>query len=61
MVNIEKNVIFLFDVIFFVVYIIIFLVGCMCFCNMVYIFKNFMDEELMKNIEEMKKKFVVNK
>ncbi|XP_065921135.1 uncharacterized protein [Magallana gigas] len=35
--------------------------GCMCPCNMVHTPKNFTDEELTKNIEEMKKKLAVNK
>lgn len=59
--NIEKNVTFLSDVTFSVAYIIIFLAGCMCSCNMVHTPKNFTDEELTKNIEEMKKKLAVNK
>lgn len=59
--NIEKNVTFLSDVTFSVAYIIIFLAGCMCPCNMVHTPKNFTDEELTKNIEEMKKKLAVNK
>lgn len=59
--NIEKNVTFLSDVTFSVAYIIIFLAGCMCSCNMVHTPKNFTDEELTKNIEEMKKKLSVNK
>lgn len=59
--NIEKNVTLLFDVTFSVAYIIIFLAGCMCPCNMVHTPKNFTDEELTKNIEEMKKKLAVNK
>lgn len=33
----------------------------MCPCNMVHTPKNFTDEELTKNIEEMKKKLAVNK
>lgn len=59
--KIEKNVTFLSDVTFSVAYIIIFLAGCMCPCNMVHTPKNFTDEELTKNIEEMKKKLAVNK
>lgn len=59
--NIEKNVTFLSDVTFSVAYKIIFLAGCMCPCNMVHTPKNFTDEELTKNIEEMKKKLTVNK
>lgn len=59
--NIEKNVTFLSDVTFSVAYKIIFLAGCMCPCNMVHTPKNFTDEELTKNIEEMKKKLAVNK
>lgn len=59
--NIEKNVTFLSDVTFSVAYIIIFLAGCMCPCNMVHTPKNFTDEELTKNIEETKKKLAVNK
>lgn len=57
----KKNVTLLFDVTFSVAYIIIFLAGCMCPCNMVHTPKNFTDEELTKNIEEMKKKLAVNK
>lgn len=59
--NIEKNVTFMSDVTFSVAYIIIFLAGCMCPCNMVHTPKNFTDEELTKNIEETKKKLAVNK
>lgn len=33
----------------------------MCPCNMVHTPKNFTDEELTKNIEEIKKKLAVNK
>lgn len=40
---------------------LIFLAGCMCPCNMVHTPKNFTDEELTKNIEEIKKKLAVNK